>query len=161
MVRKKKKLPYREGTWFAVPLRQGGYAIGVAARIDGTGGMFGYFFGPKCEKVPILEEACKHCKEDAVLLTRFGDLGLIEGDWPIIGDCDEWDRGVWPMPPFVRIDEVAGKAWISHYSEDNLDFIQEKPCDPSLVSEYPYDRLSGSGAVEIRLTKILEGKAAS
>ncbi len=29
------KQKYEEGDWFAVPLRNGGYALGVVARLDG------------------------------------------------------------------------------------------------------------------------------
>lgn len=38
---------YREGSRFAVPLRQGGYAVGLVARVNPRGVLLGYFFGPR------------------------------------------------------------------------------------------------------------------
>jgi hypothetical protein len=46
------KINYREGDWFAVPLRDGGYAVGLVARMDNRGGVLGYFFGPRRDDVP-------------------------------------------------------------------------------------------------------------
>jgi hypothetical protein len=40
----------------------------------------------------------------AILRIRFGDLGLINGDWEILGKIPEWVREAWPMPGFVRRD---------------------------------------------------------
>ena len=39
------KASYREGDWFAVPLRDGGYAAGLIARANPKGVLLGYFFG--------------------------------------------------------------------------------------------------------------------
>ncbi len=40
-----KKLPYKEGTWFAVPLKCGGHAVGIATRIAPKGRvLLAYFF---------------------------------------------------------------------------------------------------------------------
>jgi hypothetical protein len=50
---------YNEGDWFAVPLREGGFAIGVIARVmpRKEGVVLGYFFGPRRNAVPTVEEA--------------------------------------------------------------------------------------------------------
>lgn len=155
MTKKTRKLPYREGTWFAVPLQTNGYAVGVVARMDGRGGVFGYFFGPKRQKVPSLAEVIGFSKEDAVWLRQFGDLGFLEKAWPIIGESPNWRREDWPLPPFVRVSDISGKGTMSHYS-DELKFMYEGPCDPALASQYPQDALSGYVAVEIHLTRILD-----
>lgn len=151
----RRRLPYREGTWFAVPLRSDGYAIGVAARIDGRGGILGYFFGPKRDALPREVEISRLSADAAVWIGQFGDLGLLKGEWPIICHSQDWDRGRWPMPRFARVDEHAGRAWLTTYSEDTLRALSEEPCDLATASQYPKDRLSGSGAVEITLTKLL------
>jgi len=44
---------------------------------------------------------------------------------------------------------------MSEYDQSNMKFISEKKCDPSLASSYPDDGLMGYGAIEIRLTKLL------
>ena len=48
----KEKRRYEEGDWFAVPLQNGGYSLGLVARADGEGGVLGYFFGPRREQLP-------------------------------------------------------------------------------------------------------------
>lgn len=153
---RKIKIPYKEGTWFALPLRSNGYALGIVARMNGRGIIFGYFFGPKRLSIPPLDEVCKLLAKDAVLLTQFGDIGLVNNEWTIIGNCKNWNSYEWPMPPFVRVDEISGQSWKIFYDEKSLNFIKKEPCDPKKINKFPYDRLSGSGAVEIRLTMILD-----
>lgn len=153
-------IPYREGTWFAVPLRGGGYAVGVAARLNGRGCVFGYFFGPMRSEIPSVSTLKNLHSDNAILVTQFGDLGLIEGEWPIIGDSESWDRKTWPMPSFVRVTEPDHVAFVTTYSENTLEPIKERKCALSEVANYPYDSLSGAGAVEIRLTKLLTSESA-
>jgi hypothetical protein len=47
------KINYKEGTWFAVPLHQGGYGGGVVARAKRTC-ILAYLFGPRRESIPKL-----------------------------------------------------------------------------------------------------------
>jgi hypothetical protein len=153
---KKKRLLYPEGTWFAVPLRTGGFAIGLLARVAGDGPAFGYFFGPRWKHPPAVEITRALTPKDAIFVALFGDLGLLNGEWPILGQDLNWNRDVWPLPPFIRIDEIANEAWKVSYS-DQLQVLAEEAIDPTLEKKFPRDRLSGYGAVEIRLTQLLEG----
>jgi hypothetical protein len=71
---------YTEGTCFYVPLRNGGFARGVVTRMDGNGGIFAYFFGPKLNQP---ENPFDHLQwRDSILSGRCGDLGLLKGAWP-------------------------------------------------------------------------------
>ncbi len=45
-------LPYQEGDWFAVPLRSGGYGVGLVARAPGNGIVLGCFFGTRYDTLP-------------------------------------------------------------------------------------------------------------
>jgi hypothetical protein len=86
------KLPYSEGSVFLVPLRNGGYARGVVARATAKGKtLFGYFFGPRIESTgsTVLDDLNP---ANATLRIRFGDLGLINGAWPLLGRIPNWDR---------------------------------------------------------------------
>src|SRR5580658_8156552 len=86
------KLPNREGTLFAVPLRGGGFAVGVVARATNKGKVIlCYFFGPRRDSIPALNDMVKLKPESAICVLRIGDLGLINGEWPIIG---EWTHGI-------------------------------------------------------------------
>jgi hypothetical protein len=148
-----KSLPYSEGSVFLVPLRTGGYARGVVARAGPDGrGLFGYFFGPRLAS----SEAAVWNDLDpsaAVLRVKFGDLGLINGEWLIRGIVRDFNRTEWPMPDFVR--RAPGmKARLVRYSDsDPMHIDAEYPIDDDAM--LPTDSLSGYGAVEIKLTKLL------
>lgn len=152
-----KKLPYREGTWFAVPLKRGGYVVGVAARVAPKGRiLFAYFFGPKREGFPELEEVSSLTADQAVLYLRVGDLGLIEGQWQIIGQSANWNRSEWPMPKFVRREELTNRIYLVEYSDDDPSKrIRETRITMEESEHLQTDDLFGYGAAEIKLTKLL------
>ena len=115
------KVKYREGDWFAVPLRDGGYAVGLIARANIQGVLLGYFFGPQRSTVPRVEEVGNLRPEDAVLTRIFGDLGIRTGKWPLLGRLDGWNRQDWPTPVFVRTESLRGlsfRVFYEHYSAD-------------------------------------------
>ena len=139
-----------------MPLRDGGYALGIAARVDGKGGVIGYFFGPRYETPPTQEEIGNRRPGDAVFIANFGDLGFLEGTWKVVRSSENWDRSKWPMPSFVRVDCISGKAIRVEYSEDNLVHeVKNTPINQIRARRLPEDGMWGSGAVEIRLTKLL------
>jgi hypothetical protein len=148
------KLNYSEGTCVLVPVEDGGYARGVIARYDGKGRVFGYFFGPKYAAMEQATMIGLYAK-DAVLVGKFGDLGLINNEWSILGQLPGWRREDWPMPPLIRVDDDRRHAWLSFYDERTFKFIREEKVDPALVSQYPEDGLMGSEAVGIYLSKLL------
>jgi hypothetical protein len=145
---------FPEGTWFAVPLRDGGFCRGLMARTDGKGRAFGYFFGPKASSADELPNVSGLRPTDAILVGRFGDLGLISGKWKVIGKAAPWDRAAWPMLPFIRVDEKADTAMMTTLN-DEFEIISDEPCDPSLAKAFPKDSMMGYGFVEIRLTRLL------
>ena len=142
------------GTMFLVPLRDRGFALGVLARADGKGCAFGYFFGPRLSgpeeiRVDIV------LPEYALLVGMFGDLELLRGKWPIVGEVEPWSLELWPLPPLCRVDEKVGRAWLSTYG-DTLECLTEQEIDCAKARDYHYDRLMGAGAVEIRLTNLIK-----
>ncbi len=156
---KMKQRPYNEGDAFAVPLREGGFGIGVLARAlwrRTQCDTLGYFFGPKRTELPSIEELGSLDPKDALLADRFGDLGLHDGTWPVLGPLPNWNRDDWPMPVFgrVKLDNDVGLAF--HYDPDDPSKElrhEELPADE--VFKLPPYGLSGSGAVEIVLTAVL------
>lgn len=148
-------LPYSEGTVFLVPLRKGGYARGVVARAGREGKvLLGYFFGPRLQTADAAEFGDLD-PANALLRVRFGDLGLINGEWPIRGRMSDWNRSQWPIPDFVRIDPLGRKKPVLvRYSD--IDPVQiETETFITDSTRLGADLMSGYGAVEIRLTKIL------
>lgn len=152
----KRRIPYREGDCFVVPLRDGRSAVGVVARIDGKGGAIGYFFGPACAKIPSAEALVRLAPKDAVLVANFGDLGLLRGRWKVVGQIEPWQRDEWPLPLFVRRDVINGTPRKVVYREPDFHAeVELLPCSEEEAKRLPEDGVMGSGFVEIRLTKLL------
>lgn len=152
-----KHLPYSEGSVFLVPLRKGGYALGVIARCDAKGGvLLGYFFGPRLAS-PDAAALADLDPTDAILRIRFGALGLRNGEWTVLGMAPNWNRSEWPIPDFARRDPLGRmKSRRIHYSDGDPSLI-EAECPIEDDSGLTTDSLSGYGAVEIKLTKLLGG----
>jgi hypothetical protein len=151
-------LPYQEGDWFAVPLpREDGYAIGRIVRARPRGKVLcGYFFGPRRHTVPPLIELTPLTPIDAILIALFGDLGLIDGTWPILGQVEPWERQAWPLPIFGRTDEDEHKAWKVKLADDDPSVVvSERSCSPQEARHLPKEGLMGAGAVERYLAHLL------
>jgi hypothetical protein len=144
-----------EGDWFAVPLREGGYAFGVVARKGKRGILLGYFFGPKRKTMPSLEDAEKMLPHEAVLVERFGDLGLRDRTWPLLGPLKAWSREAWPIPDFCRTEVPGGRTWRVIYADDPRTPAREEQCSAAVASKLREQGLAGAGAVEIQLTELL------
>ena len=148
---------YREGDWFAVPLREGGYAVGVVARANPKAALLGYFFGPRRDAVPSVEEVADLKANDAVLIGKFGHLGLTQGKWPIIGRPRHWNRNDWPMTVFVRYEELTGRSFTVFYDgDDPAKLVREEQIAPGAGEQGPKDGLMGAGYVEKVLTALLQ-----
>lgn len=112
---------YREGDWFVVPLRRGGYALGLVARRPRRGTVvLGYFFGPARRKFPTAEELANVRAEHVQLVCRLKDSPLHRGAWQIVGHHAHWRRKDWPMPAFLRREGLSGRRIRIEYDGDNL-----------------------------------------
>jgi hypothetical protein len=150
------KVDYVEGTWFAVPLRGGGFASGLVARATPKGPcVLAYLFGPKRECAPSLADVSSLDASMAILVARIGDLHLVDGTWPLIGNAGVFSRGMWPFPRFVRSDDIRKQAMAIQYSED--DPGREIAREPMAYGTADLDRdsLFGAGTIELVLTKLL------
>lgn len=144
----RRKLHYKEGDWFAVPLEGGGYALGLIARMTrNCVALFGYFFGPRYRDIPTLADIASLRPEDAIERLRFGDLYLLEGEWPVLGALPGWDRQLWPVPSFAHRDRLSGRSYIRAYDENSMDLLTERAAGEEEIVGLPKDGLSGAGAV--------------
>ncbi|MES2742725.1 MAG: immunity 26/phosphotriesterase HocA family protein [Pseudomonadota bacterium] len=151
-----KLLPYREGSWFAVPLKSGGYATGVVARTAPAGRIIlAYMFGPLLAQVPPLDQVEQLRPGDALRRLRTGDLGLVNGSWPVIGHAQSWSRTDWPMPSFIRRAEQLQLAWRATYSEADPGKLEREESVPYDTGGLESDSLYGYGATELLMTKLL------
>ena len=154
------KLNYSEGTWFAVPLNSGGFGVGVVARATKKGRVIlVYLFGPKREAVPSLSDVAGLDPSGAVAVLRIGDLHLIDGKWPILGQSPEWQRESWPMPMFRRSPPFLNHEYNVRYSDVDPNCVVSETKVPLGTSTFDKDGLDGAGAVEIVLTRLLGGDA--
>jgi Immunity protein 26 len=150
------KVKYREGDWFAVPLRDGGFAVGLIARANPGGVLLGYFFGPLRSEVPRLEDVAGLRPGDAVLVGKFGHLGIVQGKWPLLGRLDGWDRRDWPTPVFVRYEELTGRSFRVFYDDDDPNrVLREEQAAPGEAEQAPKDGLMGAGFAEGALSRLL------
>lgn len=151
-----KKLPYREGTWFAIPLKDGQYAVGRLARHSPKGAVvLAYLFGPKHDRVPALDELASLKPSDAVKIWRVGDLGLINGTWLIIGDSTGWKRDDWPTPAYIRKPDSNRPGWKVIYSDDDPNQVLEEQ-RVAETQDLDRDALFGHVAAESALSQILK-----
>jgi hypothetical protein len=150
------KVKYREGDWFAVPLPDEGCAVGVIARVNPQAALLGYFFGPLRSQVPALDEVADLKPADAVLVAKFGHLGIVHGKWPLLGRVDGWDRREWPTPVFVRYEDLTGRSFRVFYDDDDPSrVLREEQIAPGEAEQAPKDGLMGAGFAEDALSRLL------
>jgi hypothetical protein len=95
--------------------------------------------------------------QDAVLVGMFGYLGLKQGTWPLIGRLDEWDPAAWPIPTFVRYEELTGRSFQVFYDEhDPNRVVQEVQVAPGAAEQGPKDGLMGAGYTENVLNRLVD-----
>jgi Immunity protein 26 len=151
---------FGEGDWFAVPLPDGKFATGVVARTSKkyVGTLLGYFFGPRREELAALSELESLSASQAVLVGRFGYLGLRGGAWPVLGRLEPWIPSDWPMPVFVRYEELTGRVFRVFYADaDPSVYLREEQVPPGHAITGPKDSGMGAGFVELRLNQLLGG----
>ena len=157
MARVLKRVSFKPGDWFVVPLPSGGYATGRIARRKNPV-LFGYFFGPRRMRLPNVTDMIGLKATDAIWQTKFGYLGLRDGHWPILGGHEEWIQSEWPMPGFgnrTPPDEL-NLFWRIHYDNDNpLVMISRARISEAEFSTLPKDGFAGQQYVEGILDNML------
>ena len=153
--RRLEKAPVAEGDVFLVPLRDRGFARGVLARYHAPLGL-GYFFGPRLD-TPADAFLDGLVPGQELLLGKFGDLGLLNLEWKVVGAIRRWERARWPLPVFGRLVEDGEQpdALVSWYDDRTLEFVREEPIAREQLARLPQDVTMGYGSVELRLTKLL------
>jgi hypothetical protein len=144
----------REGDHFAVPLPGGGWGTGVAARRGKRGVVLGYFSGRRFGSLPTVAEAAFSAQE-AVWVALFGDLGVIEGRWRVLGPPANWVPDEWPLPDFGRFAEFSGRHYRVSYNGDLRSRPTEILSTADEIAALPKDGLAGAGFVELKLDRIL------
>jgi hypothetical protein len=130
--------------------------VGVIARANPKAALLGYFFGPVRSAVPTLNDVADLKPADAVLIRKFGHLGIVQGRWPLIGRIDGWDRREWPTPVFVRYEELTGRSFRAIYDDNDPNrVLREEQVPPGELEQAPKDGLMGAGFAEAALSRLL------
>ena len=150
-----KKINYKEGDIFTLPLRNGGFGVGLIARTSphNNGVLLGYFSDKKFENKPTIEEA--NSLAIFPYIWRFGDLSLIDNTWINLGSYKHFENNKFTPPLFIRRDPLSKKAWEVRYSNQDITKIESEIPTDFNRHDLETDGLSGSGAVEIMLGKLL------
>lgn len=151
----KVKINYSIGDIVGVPINGDPNKLArcVIARMDGSGGVFGYFFHPSQDIQAGL------VPKEAILVGLFGDLGIaIEKTWPIIGVVDNFNLGDWSIPELIRVDEKDKVAFIVQRDEETLEIIDTKKVslDNINIEDYHNDGAMGAGFVEQKLAMLID-----
>ncbi|MFK4087705.1 Imm26 family immunity protein [Kribbella sp. NPDC020789] len=144
----------REGEYFAIPLPSGGYGVGLAARVGSRGVVLGYFSPARHGSIPALADAT-FSPGQAIWIKLFGDLGIADGEWVVIGYDEKWNPVDWPLPDFAHHEEITGRCYRLSFDGDlrNRPSRTLVPVDQTV--ELPEYGTAGAQFIEIRLDKIL------
>jgi hypothetical protein len=158
---KTKRIKYREGQWFAVPLRTGGYAPGIIVRGDyKTKGGLGYFFPIRSIQPPNASEIAHLNASQATLISWFGDLGIAQGRWPLIFSERTFSREDWLVPRFGRIDMFdPERGWITEYSQGDDGralYVAETRVRVAEIADLPEVGTASAGYVEVKLAILID-----
>ncbi|MEE8046817.1 MAG: Imm26 family immunity protein [Dehalococcoidia bacterium] len=149
---------YSEGDFFAVPLKSGGFGVGIAVCVGPRGTVVGRFFGPTREAVPTMDELGNLTEDDSIHVEHFRDDGLKNGSWEVIGRHPMWDSYEWPILKFGWFQTLAsgsgGKAFEMELDED-LRTFRQKEISREQFEKLPYEGVVASKAAEITLTLVL------
>jgi hypothetical protein len=144
----------------AVPLNDGGYGLGLAARTSKTAAILGYFFSNRFDTPPKLEDMAIPTHDEVILVVHFGNVGLMQGSWSVIGQMPGWRREDWPMPAFGRKQLGFGIGPDLYLRVRYDDDDPAAPLGETRISREEYERLpqdgaAGSGWIEDRLSELL------
>ena len=91
-----------------------------------------------------------------MLIRKFGHLGIVHGNWTVLGQLDDWDRRDWPTPVFVRYEELTGRSFRVYYDDNDPNrVLREEQVAPGEAEQGPKDGLMGAGFAEAALTRLL------
>jgi hypothetical protein len=151
---------FGEGTLFCVPLKRGGYALGLIARRS-MGVLLCYFFGTRFRQLPGLSELSELRQNDALRVWRVQDGELRDGHWLIIGKLEVFHRTDWPVPQFVYQSPISPFCVeVRQHSEDlmNVKVRRVKGVEAErALRELEHDCLMGRYDPAAELDVLLEG----
>lgn len=146
---RRRRANYVEGDWIAIPLSTERFGVGRIAR-SRPPVFVCYAFVHTYAKPPELADLAELKPEDAVIVAMVGDLGLITGEWLVVGhDPHEWttNRSRWPIPRFGFQDPLLGISWAREYDPNDP---TKPPVRQFRISAEERERLPADGLYGFR-----------
>jgi hypothetical protein len=98
----------------------------------------------------------------AVLVGMFGFMGVKSGTWKLLGRHVHWSPQDWPVPVFVRTEELTNRTFLTSYDDPDISrVIREELAPKGEQVDGPEDGSMGAGFVELRLTRLLSENLSS
>ncbi len=153
------KVDYLEGDWFLLPLRDGLSACGIVARAAPKRRIaIGFFYLAPLDATASSLDLERFRPKEAALIARFGDLGLVDGSWTILGRARSWSRNAWPNPLFCRESPLDGSVSVVEYPNgDPAGTPRVRPGTREECAQLPRDGLYGSIAIQDTLEAVRAG----
>lgn len=149
------KEKYKPGDLFLVPLRSGGFGIGIIVRINKSV-ILGFFWKKKFDTHPENINMSELEKSNVFWIKQFGSAGLDTGSWKTVGHYPSFNQKEWEVPRFLRKISPFGKYVILY--NDDLEEIECMKADDSFIEDLPIDGVAGYGSIEISLSEYLQQK---
>lgn len=152
----RRKLNYRAGDWFAVPLEGSRYCLGRVARIGSGAIILGYFFRGRYERLPTCLDTRDLNGFASMLVARFGGLHILSGRWPLVCSDGQFNPAEWPVPHFGHRSLILKDTFVEVEYSETLSEVGR-----FLVSEERWrtlheDGLAGAEWMESRLEILME-----
>ena len=141
------------GSVVLVPLAPDEFAVGVVIHTAGKGCCVGAFFGPRVRSASEVDTGGLRL-ENAVWVCRFGDYGIHNSLWPVIGAIPNWASAPWSVTSFARGHDDPTLCYITEY-DNVLNVKSDRVAPASEGQALPKDSLCGSAIVEKLLAKLL------
>jgi hypothetical protein len=142
------------GKVFVVPLKNGGFSIGLVARQD-KNILLGYFFNTYFFEKPITVKDLIINKSNICLICLFSILGLKNNEWTVIGSLPDWNKDEWAVPMFKQKDPLLDIYYAINY-DDSLNEISKIKMSKEDANKLYNGGIYGYGIVESILTKIIK-----
>jgi hypothetical protein len=117
----KLRVKSKNGDLFIVCKEGRRIGLGLIARGDGRPCRLGYFFPLELYDDASDKQNLKLTTKQSVLVMKFGDLEIINGNWPIVGHLKDFSFAAWPMPKFERFMPGSKQRIITEYDEERLE----------------------------------------
>ena len=149
------RIKLKEGDVITLPILDK-YVVGLITRIDKDKIPLGYFYGHLTDTGYTDAQQVKIDFNKPIFIKQFGFQGFKDNSWKVLGSLPNFRRSDFPVPVFFH--HTLPFKPVLVYFDDDMNEIRRQAIEETEIDrykDYPRTGLSGSGAVEIMLRKLL------